>query len=68
MHSPPPVRFMRLNEVIALVGLARSTIYDRMAAGTFPRSRDLGGGTVRWRSDEIDAWFEACPETVKASD
>ena len=56
-------RLLRLKEVMELVALGRSTIYDRMAAGTFPRSRDLGGGTVRWRADEVQAWIDGCPET-----
>jgi len=31
-----------------------------MRAGTFPRSRIVGGRSM-WRSDEIDAWMAALP-------
>ena len=37
-----PFRFMRLPEVIDRTGLARSTIYRRMASQTFPRQIPLG--------------------------
>lgn len=37
-----PFRFMRLPEVIDRTGLARSTIYRRMASHTFPRQIPLG--------------------------
>ena len=53
-------RFLRIKEVIDLVALGRSTIYDRVAAGTFPAARDLGGGVVRWRESEVRAWMDAC--------
>ena len=39
-------QILRLKDVISKTGLARSTIYARMADGTFPKSVALGGG---WR-------------------
>lgn len=57
-------RLIRLKELLTLVPLSRSTIYERMTAGTFPRSRDLGGGVVAWREEEVRAWMEACPESA----
>jgi prophage regulatory protein len=56
------LRMIRLREVMNLVPLGRSTIYDRMAAGNFPLSHDLGGGVVCWRECEVLAWIEALPK------
>lgn len=51
-----PIRFLRLPEVEARTGLARATIYARMAAGTFPQSVSLGGRAVGWIESEIEEW------------
>lgn len=52
-------RLIRLKEVQQLVPLGRSTIYDRMDAGTFPKQVDLGGGIVAWRECEVLDWIAA---------
>jgi len=51
-----PMRFLRLPEVEARTGLARPTIYVRMAEGSFPKSVSLGGRAVGWIEAEIDGW------------
>lgn len=62
MSEVKSLRLMRLKEVMALVPLGRSTIYDRMAAGTFPQSIDCGGGVVCWREFEIEEWIRNLPQ------
>jgi prophage regulatory protein len=52
-------RLLRLPAVIAATGLQRSTIYDGIRAGTFPKPVPIGARTVAWASDEIDAWIAA---------
>ena len=52
-----PIRFLRLPEVEARTGLARATIYVRMAAGTFPQSVSLGGRAVGWIESEVEEWM-----------
>ncbi|WP_082322116.1 helix-turn-helix transcriptional regulator [Variovorax paradoxus] len=49
---------LRCPAVVALVGLSRSEIYRRMAAGTFPRPVKLGPRCSRWRAQEIGEWLE----------
>ena len=44
----PPIRFLRLPEVLERTGLSRSTIYVRLAEGRFPRPVRLGGRAVGW--------------------
>ncbi|WP_353229328.1 AlpA family phage regulatory protein [Novosphingobium sp.] len=56
---PAPPRLIRLPEVIARVGLKRSSIYQRMAEGRFPKGRSLGLPCVVWVEAEIDVWIAA---------
>ncbi|ELR66126.1 Transcriptional regulator [Photobacterium marinum] len=53
------MRFMRLKEVMNVTGLSRSSIYNFMAEGTFPKSVPLGGRAVAWVEDEVQEWMEA---------
>lgn len=47
-----------LKETMRRSGLRKSAIYDRMAAGTFPKACKIGVST-RWVDSEVDAWVEA---------
>lgn len=51
-------RLMRMIEVIRMTGLSRSSIYDRMNAGLFPKSCSLGGRSVAWVESEVMDWVE----------
>ena len=55
----PTATLLRLPAVIAATGCQRSTIYDGVRAGTFPRPVPLGSRTVAWSSTEIDTWIAA---------
>lgn len=55
----PDDSLLRLPDVIARVGLARSTIYDMIAKGGFPAPVKLGGRAVAWRASAIAAWIES---------
>jgi prophage regulatory protein len=49
--------FLRLDAVKRVTGLGRSTIYDLMAAGLFPRPVKIGNGkAVAWSASEIANW------------
>ncbi len=50
---------LRRNQVQARTGLSRSTIYQRIADGTFPKSVSLGPRAVGWPDNEVDALNEA---------
>ena len=49
---------LRLPEVKKSTGLSRSTIYLRIAEGTFPRPISLGGRAVGWLVAEVQEWLE----------
>lgn len=48
---------LRRRQVEQIVGLSRSTIYQRMKDGTFPRAVALGGRTVGWRASDIELFL-----------
>lgn len=54
-----PTRLLRLPQVMARVGLRRSSIYQRMSEGRFPKSRSLGPKCAVWVEAEIEAWVRA---------
>lgn len=56
---PNRPRLIRLPEVKARIGLSRSTIYNRIAAKTFPAPVRLGEKSVAWEEAKIDAWIQA---------
>ena len=49
---------LRLPAVKARTGLSRSTIYLRIAEGTFPKPVSLGGRAVGWLEAEIQDWLQ----------
>ena len=51
-------KILRLKHVIDKTGLARSTIYARMADDTFPKSLALGGRVRGWLEQDIENWIE----------
>jgi prophage regulatory protein len=58
-----PKSLLRRSGVEILTGLSRSSIYAKMADGTFPRPVQIGTRSVAWRSSDIDDWMESLPET-----
>lgn len=48
---------LRLPAVKLRTGLSRSTIYLRIANGTFPAPVSLGARAVGWIEAEIDGWI-----------
>lgn len=52
-------RFIRMKEVCRKTGLAKSSIYDRINAKTFPAPVRLGDRAVAFVESEVDAWMAA---------
>ena len=52
-------RFIRLPEVINRTGYRRTSIYEKIAEGTFPAPIKLGPRAVAWVSEEIEDWMDA---------
>jgi prophage regulatory protein len=60
---------LRLPAVKARVGLSRSSIYARIAAGSFPAPIQLGEGARArgWVAEEIDSWLTRQVERSRKS-
>jgi prophage regulatory protein len=54
---------LRLPELIRRTGLSRSSIYNRIVEGAFPRAFSLGGRSRGWLESEVDAWIKARAES-----
>lgn len=50
-------RHYRRPAVEEITGLSRSTIYDKMSRGEFPRPVKLSDRIVAWPESRIDAWL-----------
>ncbi|MBN7129798.1 helix-turn-helix transcriptional regulator [Burkholderia multivorans] len=48
---------LRRKQVEQVVGLSRSTIYQRIKDGTFPKPVSLGGRMVGWRASDIELFL-----------
>ena len=51
-------RIIRLPEVMRRVGLSRSSIYEYIKKGTFPKQVSLGARAVGWFETDIDLWVD----------
>ena len=56
-RTTPPIRIVRLREVMARTGLSRSTIYVWVAEGRFPKPVPLGERSVGWIEAELEKWL-----------
>lgn len=54
------LKVMRIGQVIERTGLSRSTIYQRVKDGSFPKQRPLGARSVGWFKHEIDEFLLKC--------
>lgn len=59
-------KHLRRPAVESLTGLSRSTIYDLMAKGAFPRPVRLTAKAVAWPVSAIAEWLAQRPTTYAA--
>ena len=55
---PTPDRIVRLSTVLDRTGLSRSTIYRKIAEGTFPAQLRISINGAGWRESDINRWVE----------
>lgn len=53
-----PDRIIRLKTVLARSGLSRSTIYRKIAEGTFPAQIKISINGAGWRESDVNRWVE----------
>jgi prophage regulatory protein len=54
----PELDMLNVREVCKRTSLGRSTIYQMIADGTFPRPCRLSPRRVAWRSTDVNAWMQ----------
>ena len=52
-------KFIKLPTVMDLTGYRRTSIFDKVAEGSFPAPVKLGPRAVAWVSEEIEEWMDA---------
>jgi len=52
-------KIWRLPEVLNQTGLSRSTIYELIGRGEFPRQINLGPRAVGWVAEDVLAWTDS---------
>lgn len=52
-----PERILRIQEVIKLTGLSRTTIWRMERKGEFPARVQLCVGSIGWRANELNIWL-----------
>ncbi len=58
------MRVLRLDEVVARVGLSKSTLWRYIDEGDFPPPIKLGPRASGWIEHEIDEWIASRPRAV----
>jgi prophage regulatory protein len=58
-------QIIKLPSVINISGLSRTSIYNRIEEGTFPKQISLGERSVGWVKSEIISWIDS---RIKARD
>ena len=53
-----PDRFLRLPEVISIVGISKTQIYEKARHGQFPSPYRVGANTSVWKLSEIQKWMD----------
>ena len=51
-------RFVRLPEVITIVGFKKSTIWAKIKDGTFPKPIKLADRITVWKLTDLDKWVK----------
>ena len=55
-------RIMKIQEVVKITGLPKSTIYAKMEKNEFPKPLKLSIRSVGWRQSTIKKWIDELEE------
>ena len=51
------LKLMKIKEVMDCTGLGRSTLYNYISEGLFPKPVSLGARSVAWVESEVEEWI-----------
>jgi prophage regulatory protein len=57
-HSPARSLLIRRRPLLQLLGVSHTTLYNWIAAGTFPRPINIGENSVAWLTEEVAEFIE----------
>ena len=58
VHSIHAKRLLRINQVLALVPVGRSSWWEGCRTGRYPKPVKIGPRTTVWRAEDIAAFIE----------
>jgi prophage regulatory protein len=61
------VRFLRLKDVLAICGKSRSSVYDAIKKGDFPKPVKLSARSSAWVASEVEQWAVECIRASRQS-
>ena len=56
--------FLTTEEVCERLRIGRTKLFELRREEDFPKPARIGHRSLRWREDEIDAWFEASRQSA----
>ncbi len=58
-HPSNAPMLLALRELCELLSISRSSIYKWLSEGDFPQPIRIGGRSIRWRVEDIEAWKDS---------
>lgn len=62
----PVVGLLRLDDVLTLTSMRKSTLYAQMREGTFPKPIAVSARKVAWRHEDVQGWLESRTQAQRA--
>lgn len=50
-------RFIRLPELLSMIGLSRTRVYELIEQGSFPQQVKLSSRAVAWSQEQVMEWM-----------
>ena len=54
------MKFLKLQAVMSITGMSRSSIYLAISEGRFPKQINLGARSIAFLESEVQEWMEHC--------
>lgn len=52
-------RFYRINHLVEMLSVSKSTIWNWVKKGTFPSAFKLAENTTAWRFEDVEEWIKS---------
>ncbi len=65
MNNLPETGFIRLPQVLAFIPVSKSTWWDGIKTGRFPKPIKLGPRTTAWRAEDIQPLIDSFADVAE---